>query len=224
VEDLKVFHEETIQAGTFATALLRALVDFARNHIINIVTFPDGSKYHDDVAFGGDGALFPMPLIDGLVHDNLGTQQIRLVRDWIPHQVHRTGETKLWIYQYRNNVDKEWNSFYSFPGIEFYALDWGVVNFWIGAHPDSHQRVNVLVIKFLRKPKQKHDVDGHEYEIYGKRMLINGVVKENLGGKTQIVAELKSEAERLAALEDYFSIELSKEEREGIIGYKSELK
>ncbi|KAH6889877.1 hypothetical protein B0T10DRAFT_42122 [Thelonectria olida] len=192
------------------------------NHIINIVTFPDGSKYHDDVAFGGDGALFPMPLIDGLVHDNLGTQQIRLVRDWIPQQVHRAEESKLWIYQYRNNLDREWNSFYSFPGIEFYALDWGVVNFWIGAHPDSHQRVNVLVIKFLRRPKQ--DVDGLEYEIYGKRMLVNGVVKENLGGKTHIVTELKSEAERLAALEGYFSIGLSQEEGEGIIGYKSELK
>ncbi|KAH6994923.1 hypothetical protein EDB80DRAFT_153879 [Ilyonectria destructans] len=193
------------------------------NHIVNIITFPDGSKYHADVAFGGDGALFPMPLVDGLVHQNLGTQQIRLVRDWIPHQVHRTEDTKLWIYQYRNGVDRDWNSFYSFPGIEFYALDWGVVNFWIGAHPNSHQRFNMLVIKFLRRLK---DGEGNknEYEIYGKRMLVNGVVKENLGGRTQVVTECKSEAERVEALKKYFSIVLEADERQGIQGYFSELR
>ncbi|KPM37275.1 hypothetical protein AK830_g9294 [Neonectria ditissima] len=187
------------------------------NHIINVVTLPDGSKYHADVAFGGDGALFPMPLVDGLVHQNLGTQQIRLVRDWIPHQVHRTEESKLWIYQYRNGADRDWNSFYSFPGIEFYTLDWGVVNFWIGNHPSSHQRVNLLVIKFLRRPKQSGG-DEEEYEIYGKRMLVNGVVKENLGGRTHVITECKSETERLQALENYFSILLDREEEEGIRG------
>ncbi|KAH7152940.1 hypothetical protein EDB81DRAFT_718566 [Dactylonectria macrodidyma] len=181
-----------------------------------------GCKYHVDVAFGGDGALFPMPLIEGLVHQNLGTQQIRLVRDWIPHQVHKTEETKLWVYQYRNGVDKDWNSFYSFPGIEFYALDWGVVNFWIGAHPDSHQRFNMLVIKFLRRPKETEGKQ-EEHEIYGKRMLINNVVKENLGGKTRVVAECKSEADRIEALEKCFSIVLEAEEKDGIQGYFSEL-
>ncbi|KAL3474603.1 hypothetical protein BJX99DRAFT_231300 [Aspergillus californicus] len=73
--------------------------------------FPDGSKYHSD---------------------------IRLLRDWIPCQVHRVEETKLWIYEYRYSENAEWNSFYSFPGIEFSALDWGVVNWWINTHPDSH--------------------------------------------------------------------------------------
>lgn len=198
-----------------------------RNHIVNIVTFPDGTQYHSDVAFGGDGALFPLPLVADLVHANLGAQQIRLVRDWIPHQAHRTEATKLWIYQYRNGADRAWSSFYSFPGVEFLAADWGVVNFWIGAHADSHQRVNVLVVKFLRR-QRVDDGDGHEgeceHEIYGKRMLVNGVVKENLGGKTRVVAELATEADRLLALEKHFSIQLSAEETGGIIGYKSELK
>ncbi|KAM6529692.1 hypothetical protein FALCPG4_007820 [Fusarium falciforme] len=194
------------------------------NHIINIVTFPDGSKYHTDVAFGGDGATAPMPLINGLVHRNLGTQQIRLIRDWIPLQVHRSDESKVWIYQYRNHKDAEWNSFYSFPGIEFMDLDWGVVNWWINTHPSSHQRVNVLVIKFLRRSKEGKDgePDGG-YEIYGKRMLVNGVVKENLGGRTRVVEELKGEDERLEALERYFGITLSEEEKEGIRGYVSDL-
>ncbi|EEU43315.1 uncharacterized protein NECHADRAFT_44961 [Fusarium vanettenii 77-13-4] len=186
------------------------------NHIVNIVTFPDGKKYHTDVAFGGDGATAPMPLVSGLVHRNMGTQQIRLV--------HRSEESKVWIYQYRNQEDAEWNSFYSFPGIEFMDLDWGVVNWWINTHPTSHQRVNVLVIKFLRRPKEaKEDESDGLQEIYGKRMLVNGVVKENLGGKTRVVEELKSEDERLEALERYFGITLSGEEKEGIRGYVSDL-
>ena len=164
----------------------------------------------------------PMPLIDGLIHENLGTQQIRLFRDWIPTQVKRTEETKLWIYQYRNGPEKDWQSFYSFPGIEFMMLDWGVVNFWMTTHPTSHQRYNVLVIKFLRRLKKGED-EGGEHEIYGKRMMVNGVVKENLGGKTQIIAQLKSEEERVSALEKYFGIELAEEEVLGIAGYKSEL-
>ncbi|KAG5758233.1 hypothetical protein H9Q72_013635 [Fusarium xylarioides] len=194
------------------------------NHIVNIITFPDGSKYHSDVAFGGDGATMPMPLVDGLVYKNLGTQQIRLKRDWIPHQVHKTEETKLWIYQYRNGEDKEWNSYYSFPGIEFFALDWNVVNWWINTHADSHQRRNVLTIKFLLRPVESEASFEGEMEIYGKRMLANGVVKEDLGGKTQIITTCNTEGERVEALEKYFQISLTDEEKEGIRGYVSELK
>ncbi|PKS05650.1 hypothetical protein jhhlp_008169 [Lomentospora prolificans] len=162
----------------------------------------------------------PMPLIDGLIHQNLGTQQIRLVCDWIPLQVHRTEETKLWIYQYRNSYDVEWNSFYSFPGVEFLDLDWAVVNFWINENAQSHQRFNVLVIKFLRRRRQDAD---EEYEIYGKRMLVNGTVKENLGGKTVVIEECTSESDRLQAFERHFGISLTAEEKEGIHGYVSEL-
>ncbi|KAH7173291.1 arylamine N-acetyltransferase 4 [Fusarium flagelliforme] len=193
------------------------------NHIVNIITFPDGSKYHSDVAFGGDGATIPMPLIDGLVHKNMGTQQIQLKRDWVPHQVHRTEETKLWIYQYRNSQDSEWNSFYSFPGVEFFALDWDVVNWWINSHPDSHQRRNVLTIKFLQRPVESDASFEGETEIYGKRMLVNGVVKENLGGKTKIIATCDTEQERIEVLEKYFQLFLTNEEKGGILGYVSEL-
>lgn len=190
---------------------------------MNIVTFDNGERYHVDVAFGGDGTTMPMPLIDGLVHQNLGTQEIRLVRDWVPTQVHRTEESKLWIYQYRNGSDKAWNSFYSFPGVEFMSLDWGVVNFWMALNSASNQRNNVLAIKFLRRPRQLGD-DQDLQEIYGKRMLLNGLVKENLGGKTRVVAELKTENDRLQAIDRLFGIRLTEDERQGIRNYLTELK
>lgn len=184
------------------------------------MTFPDGKKYHDDVAFGGDGPIMPLPLIDGPIYQNLGTQQIRLVRDWIPTQVHRTEDSKLWMYQYRNNAGLQWNSFYSFPGVEFLTLDWGVVNFWVCNHPTSHQRFNVLTVKFLRRLK---DESSEEYEIYGRRMLVNGTVKENLGGMTQAILECDTEDERISALDTYFDIRVTDEEKQGIKGYQSEI-
>jgi hypothetical protein len=61
-------------------------------------------------------------------------------------------------------------------------------------------------------------------EILGKRMLVNDTVKENLGGKTKIVQECQSETERVEALEKWFGMSFTQEEREGIRGYVTELK
>ncbi|KAL0929906.1 arylamine n-acetyltransferase 1 [Colletotrichum truncatum] len=185
-------------------------------HIVNIVTFSDGSKYHADVAFGGDGATMPMPLVEGLVHENLGTQQIRLVREWLPSQVLRVESSKLWIYQYRNREAADWNSFYAFPEIEFLEPDWGVVNHWMSTHRDSNQVKNLLVVKFLRQKKVEADTD--EQTICGKKMMVNNVVKQNLGGKTEIVQICATEESRISALEGFFDIKLMESEKAGIQG------
>ncbi|KAF4931924.1 N-hydroxyarylamine O-acetyltransferase [Colletotrichum fructicola] len=184
-------------------------------HIVNIVTFADGSKYHSDVAFGGDGATKPIPLVEGLVHNNLGTQQIRLAKDWLPTQAHRVDSSNQWIYQYRNNPSQPWNSFYAFAEIEFLQPDWGVVNHWMSTHPDSNQVRNLLVVKFLRRTNASSD--SNEQEIYGKKMLVNGTVKQNMGGKTEFVKACDTEESRLESLENVFSIVLSQTEKDGIL-------
>ncbi|KAI5917437.1 cysteine proteinase [Camillea tinctor] len=187
-------------------------------HIISIVTI-DGNKYHVDVGFGGDGATMPMPLVEGLVHQNIGTQQIRLVRDWVSTQTKRTEESKLWIYEYRNRTDADWNSFYAFAELEFMPADWEVINWYTGHHALSWQTHTVLALKFLRRPRE----DGQGEIIYGKRMLVNGVFKENLGGKTYVVSECKTEQERVEALRKYFDLQLTDDEIEGIKGWETAL-
>ncbi|KAI1126183.1 hypothetical protein F5Y10DRAFT_245340 [Nemania abortiva] len=187
-------------------------------HIVSIVEI-DGQRYHVDIAFGGDCATLPMPLVDGLVHQNIGAQQIRLVRDWIPTQAKRTDEHKLWIYEYRNGPDKPWNPFYCFALVEFMPNDWDVINVFASTSPKSWQTKTVIAIKFLRRTR---DDDGRE-EIYGKRMLVNDVVKENLGGRTVVVHECKSEGDRVAALEKYFDLYLTEEEKNGIKGWQAAL-
>lgn len=188
----------------------------------------------------------PMPLVPGLVHSNLGTQQIRLVKEYISTQVHRPTEWdggdpdrhKLWIYQYRNTPEQEWKSYYCFPEIEFMAMDWEVVNWWTSTNEQSLQTRRPLCILFLREPtaergqegKSEEVEDGQEmtdtgdFRIYGKRMLVGGVVKENLGGKTRVLTECETEEERVAALREHFGLTLTEEEINGIKGFRSELR
>ena len=191
-------------------------------HIVNIVTLSCGTKYMLDVGFGGDGATKPLPLVSGHAVPNIGTQEIRLVHDHIPPQVDRSERTKLWIYQYRNVPTQDWNSFYAFPEMEFLESDYYIMNWYTGSSPTSFQTFTCLVIKFLRRRKEGGE-EGEE-EIFGKRMLVNGTVKENLGGKTKVVQECTVEEERIGALEKWFGMRFTEEERLGIVGYVTELK
>ncbi|KAI0521427.1 hypothetical protein F5B22DRAFT_596790 [Xylaria bambusicola] len=191
-------------------------------HIVSIVEFADGSRYHVDIAFGGDCATRPLPLVDGLVHANIGAQEIRLVRDWIPTQLKRTEDSKLWIYEYRNGADKPWNPFYCFTLVEFMPNDWEVINVYASTSPKSWQTKTVITIKFLRRARAGGDKDD-EQEIYGKRMLVNDVVKENLGGRTEVIYECKTEEDRVVALEKYFDLKLTEEEKSAIKGWRTAL-
>lgn len=199
---------------------------------MNIIILPDGSKWYDDIAFGGDGPTMALPLVDdGRAHQNLGAQQVRLIKDWIPTQVHRTEATKLWIYQYRNGDERSklpWNSFYAFVELEFMLADWDVVNWWTGSHPDSRHVKAPLVVKFLSRPHQNEPTENADIlcpsiEIYGKRMLIGAMVKENLGGRTRTIQEYTTEKSRTEGLEHQFDIRLSDEEKAHIQGWPSSL-
>jgi arylamine N-acetyltransferase len=185
-----------------------------RTHINNIIHLPDGSKFSADVAFGGDGPTCPLPMDDqGHIHQNLGSQQVRLIHDVLPKQ--RLREPKVWIYQYRNGPDREWNSFYSFLEVEFFAEDFQVQNWWASAH--TLHRWTVLVVRFLREGEaltfsRTKGRPGEDVEIVGKVMLVNNVVKVNMGGKTQVVHQFETEAGRLEALKEYFGIHLTEAE------------
>ncbi|KAK3681412.1 arylamine N-acetyltransferase 2 [Podospora appendiculata] len=194
-------------------------------HLVNIVTLPPSSpgsraqKFALDVGFGGDGPTMPLPLVDGLVHHNsIGTQEIRLVYDFIPGQRFRgDGAHKSWIYQYRNGVDKEWNPFYAFPDVEFRELDFGMLNYYVSQAPESFQTFTPLVTKFLRSESAEGP------KVTGKIMLVNGDVKRNVTGKTELVKSCASESERVEALREHFGIVLTPEEAASIKGRVVEL-
>ncbi|GIZ38272.1 hypothetical protein CKM354_000169300 [Cercospora kikuchii] len=190
-------------------------------HLVNLVTLSDGTKWSVDVGFGGDGATAPIQLVHDKPQVNLGSQEIRLFHDHIPTQIHRTEETKQWIYQYRNGPEQEWNAFYAFSETEATEADFHNINWYTGSHPESFQTFTCIIVSFMRRPK---DGNEEEQEIYGKRMLVNGVIKENLGSKTEIVQECTTEAERLAALQKWFRMSFTKDEAEAIRGWCTELR
>ncbi|KAJ6441313.1 N-hydroxyarylamine O-acetyltransferase [Purpureocillium lavendulum] len=201
-------------------------------HINNIIHLPCGAKFSADVAFGGDGPTSPLPM-DGLgaAVQNLGPQEVRLVHDTIPKQ--RLHGPKLWIYQYRNGADREWNPFYSFAELEFFQEDFEVQNWWTSVK--TLHRWTVLVVRFLRRGEpvdfaeaeawrrggddQRGDDDDGAVQIVGKVMLVNDAVKVNMGAKTQVVHRVDSEEGRRKALRDYFGIRLTDDEAKCIEGW-----
>jgi len=192
-------------------------------HLVNLVTLSDSSKWAVDVGFGGDGPTAPIQLVHDHVRTNLGSQETRLSHDWIPTQLCRTEATKLWIYQYRNSPAQEWNAFYAFSDAEAMEADFHNLNWYTGSHLESFQTFTCIIVKFLRRPKSDAKAGEDDQEIYGKRMLINGVIKENLGGKTAVVEDCKTEEQRLTALDKCFGISLTQDERDGIRGWGTEL-
>lgn len=53
-------------------------VDERRTHMVNIVQLPNGTQFHVDVAFSGDGPTRPQPLISGAAVRDLSSQEVRL--------------------------------------------------------------------------------------------------------------------------------------------------
>lgn len=165
-----------------------------------------------DVAFGGDGATKPIPLIHGVVTHNLGTQDIRLVYESL--EEFSDPDQRVWIYQYRNGPEKPWNSFYAFPEAEFLHSDFEIMNYWTSQCRDCFQTATILLVKFERK----------EDQIVGKVMMVNDTVKRNMGGKTEVVKVCKNEQERVEAIKEYFGLTLTEDEIKAIKGHPTELR
>lgn len=204
---------------------------------MNLVLLEDGSIWSCDVGFGGDGPTSPLALSASYEQDpevvtNLGAQDVRLRRGVFPGTMRQ--ETNLvWFYEYRNGKDSVWNTYYAFNESE--ASDWDLqcANFWVVSHPDSFQRKQILAVKFVRSDVQEivqreeleenNGMQG-EVNVLGKIMLADDIVKRNMGRKTEIVKQCRTETERLEALKEYFGIYLTDEEQQGIRGFETELK
>ncbi|RSM00891.1 hypothetical protein CEP52_008850 [Fusarium oligoseptatum] len=103
----------------------------------------------------------------------------RFIRDFIPGQVSRAPEHSVWQY---------------YDAIEWLSLNFDVVNRFTAASFYSSAVTSMRVVKFLQKAvtdatKDGQAPKGQQQEVFGKRMLINELVKESLGGNTGVVQE-----------------------------------
>lgn len=183
--------------------------------MINIVILADGKKYVVDVGFGMNSFTQPHPLESGVVLPGVESQESRLLKDKIepttdPNQ-------HYWILQWRNIGNEKWRTNYCFTETEFLPNDYEIMNYYTYHSPKSWFTQVIVLSKFTQLEEQG--------PLVGTLVMLDGEVKRRIGTKDEgTIERCSTESERLAALKNYFNIELSEKEKEGIRGTKCELK
>ncbi|BDD58948.1 hypothetical protein MAP00_004184 [Monascus purpureus] len=184
------------------------------NHMVNLVTI-GAEQYLVDVGFGSNGPHSPIPLVAGHVFFNYGKQNGRLRRGSLLQHVNSHGQ-ELWHYEIQNGDDSApWTPAYSFTEVEFTPDDFEMINFFTSTHKSSWFTIHIVVSRML--------LDDGGDEIIGDLTLFNDEVKRRIGATAERIEKLESEDERVAALEKYFQIRLSKSERAAIRGLPSQI-
>jgi len=178
--------------------------------MVNFVTI-DGKKYLVDVGFGSTGLTHPKLLEHEVVSTNIAPSSVRLSRRNIADN--SDGGQQLWCYDHRDDDKSEWNEVYCFTETEFLPGDFAILNYFTSTCRQSWFTYKLLCVKLI--------MDKNE-ELIGQLILMHEV-KTKTRGETQILAQVETEDQRLAALEKYFGIYFTKEERDGIKGMASEL-
>lgn len=181
----------------------------------NIVTLPDGKRYMVDVGFGINAPTQPHALESGVVVPGAESQEMRLLWDTIASTT--DPNQHLWILQWRDVGSERWSTNYCFTETEFLHSDYDIINYHTYLSPKSWFTQVIVLAKFIQLEAQG--------PLVGSFVMLNGEVKRRIGAKNEGTIETCStESERLAALKNYFDIDLSEREKEGIRDTKCELK
>ncbi|KAJ5776772.1 Arylamine N-acetyltransferase [Penicillium odoratum] len=174
------------------------------NHLVNIVVIGE-QKYLIDVGFGSNGPHQPVPLIHEFETHNVGDQSIRLI--YGPITQHTSNGQFLWQYEICN-AGGAWIPAYCFTETEFLPEDFTIINYYMSTSPDSWFVHNVLCVRMI--------LDDEGEKVIGDLTLFDDTLKRRMGATSEVLQFFASEEERVAALEKYFHIPISKAERESI--------
>ncbi|KAI5460465.1 arylamine N-acetyltransferase 1 [Mariannaea sp. PMI_226] len=201
------------------------------SHCVNIVTIAE-EQYLVDVGFGANGPNQPIKLDPNSrqAHKYMGDMEVRVRFDAIPQATNRRG--KYWIYEYRHDIESEWDPLYCFTDFEFLPEDIRILNLAPSVLPTSIFRKNVICTRFttvndFKVANGRLEVltrwDADDEEINGVLILSGRVLKLRTEGKIIFEMEFKNEYERVRALSKYFGIKLSEVERHAIRGCPTEI-
>lgn len=185
--------------------------------MLNLVRL-SGQLYVVDVGMGAMGPLIPYPLKDGLEMVSVAPRKIRLQYRTIPEHasLDESQAQKLWCYDVchkpasptSSSVEDKWIPTYAFTETEFLPQDYEMMSWFTSTSKKSFFTYCVLTTKLL--------MDEGGENIVGDRTLFGNGIRETIGGKREVVRDLKTEQERIEALEQLFRIQLTDEERAGI--------
>jgi arylamine N-acetyltransferase len=178
----------------------------------------NSQTYHIDVGFSNFGALTPMLLAENVTADCAPGLKVRLVRRVIPDSV---TDQKLWVVEMQDSHSKVWNNGYCFSETEFLPQDFSNMNFRTMTDPASWFTSTFILTKLLLEDCGENGVDR---KVVGALTMFDDTLERRIdGGEAEVLLTCKSESERVEALEKWFGVVLSDEEKEGIKGFKSEI-
>jgi len=183
--------------------------------MINLVTIA-GQRYAVDVGFGRDEALIPLPLQHGFEFTQVHPQRGRLEHRALAQ--HTDPAQRLWVYSSQAAPGAEWVERNAFSEVEWFAEDYRVSNYHTMFNPTSFFVQNVLAFRGV--------LNEESGRVEGLLTLFRDTVKRQMAGdgEAEVVETLKSEEERVKALNKYFGVELTPQEQRGIRGLPSELR
>lgn len=182
--------------------------------MVNIVTV-SSQKYLVDVGFGAEEAMCPVPLVSGHEFDQISPVRGRL--EFTALAQHSDPSQRVWLYSTRQpEMGAMWEPKYHFLEAEFFPADYRTMNLSPMAQPTSFFVQNVLAMRAV--------LDEETRQPRGVITLFGDVVRRKSRGETEVLAVLKTEQDRIEALEKYFEIVLQEQEKRGIHGLPTELK
>jgi arylamine N-acetyltransferase len=206
----------------------------ALTHCLNIVIIGN-DQYAVDVGFGGNVTTIPLRLVNGAVQPLAHTMQARVRFGTIPEGL--SPRTEYWIYEYRPSQEGSWAVQYCFLDFEILPQDLVAMNLSPSTSRTSFFTYRIICLKFttskefhswdmangdFKTPEEPAKWDEND-RIDGVLIMDGATLKWRKGGVKQWEITMKSEEERIRALERLFAIHLSCTEKDAIQGSVSAL-
>lgn len=187
-----------------------------------IVTI-DGAKYVADVGFGGEAALRPMPLIHGQEFPILAPKRGRLEFRSLEQSTEPSDPSqRVWVYSARDTLDDNddsipWVGKNSFTELECFANDYRAMNYYSNTSPSSFFTPQLIAFRAVLEKDADSDEEG-DVKLVGVLTFWANEVRERREGSMEkkVLQTVSTEKERVDALEKYFMIQMSEEDRQGI--------
>lgn len=184
--------------------------------MLNIVTIAN-TRYMVDVAFGSNYvAISPLEL----KHHEQGVENVypascRLVRKALEDGL--DPDQKVWVYQHRTGPDADYKDHICFTEVEFRQPDFEIMNLSTSTSPTTIFTQQVICTKMLTA-----DSDLSK-DIAGRLDAGGAKIKRRIGDKSEELDEMKTEDDRVKALQKYFDITFTAAEIDAIKGTSTAL-
>lgn len=190
-----------------------------------LVVTIDGARYVVDVGYGGDAAMQPIPLVSGTEFTVLAPRRGRL--EYRSIDLHTDKSQRLWVYSTCDAMDDgdgsvPWVEQYCFVELEFFPRDYVQMNYFTSQSPTSFFTPHLLGARAL----VEDDGSGTgTVRLVGILTYLKTQIRRRMEGSMdkEVLATLTTEQERIDALQKWFLIRLSEEDRQGIFTTRNAL-